>query len=116
MLNAEQEYATAQLQLVGARHDEYVAAAQLLAAMGRLEIRYLNPALPAYDPKRNFDRVRNKGWLPIDAVVGALDAAGAPREHNPYTPTGAPIDRTSPPAAWPILSPKSPERAESRRT
>ena len=92
VLNAEQQYATAQLQLIDARHDEYVGAAQLLAAMGRLQIRYLNPALPAYDPKRNFDRVRNKGWLPIDEVVRALDAAGAPREHNPYTPTSAPID------------------------
>ena len=92
VLNAEQEFRDAQLQLVISRHDEYVAAANLLAAMGRLEIKYLNPALPAYDPKRNFDRVRDKGWLPIDPVVEALDAAGAPREHNPYTPTGAPID------------------------
>ena len=92
VLNAVQEYANAQLQLVVSRHDEYVAAAQLLASMGRLEIRYLNPALPAYDPRRNFDRVRNLGWLPIDPVVEALDAAGAPREHNPYTPTSAPID------------------------
>jgi outer membrane protein len=92
VLNAEQEFRDAQLQLVISRHDEYVAAANLLAAMGRLEIKYLNPSLPAYDPKRNFDRVRDKGWLPIDPVVEALDAAGAPREHNPYTPTGAPID------------------------
>jgi outer membrane protein len=92
VLNAEQQSQTAQLQLIDARHDEYVGAAQLLAAMGRLQIRYLNPDLPAYDPKRNFDRVRNKGWLPIDEVVRALDAAGAPREHNPYTPTSAPID------------------------
>jgi outer membrane protein len=92
VLNAEQELRNAQLQLVISRHDEYVAAAQLLASMGRLEIRYLNPALPPYDPRRNFDRVRNKGWLPIDPVVEALDAVGAPREHNPYTPTSAPID------------------------
>jgi hypothetical protein len=92
VLNAEQDYANAQLQLVISRHDEYVAASLVLAAMGRLDIRSLNPALPAYDPKRNFDRVRNLGWLPIDVVVQALDAAGAPREHNAYTPTSAPID------------------------
>ena len=93
VLNAEQEYTTAQLALITSRHDEYVASAQLLAAMGRLEIRYLNPALPAYDPRRNFDRVRHKGWLPVDPIVAAFDAAGAPREHNPYTPpTSAPVD------------------------
>ena len=36
--------------------------------------------------------MRNLGWLPIDVVVKALDAAGAPREHNAYSPTSAPVD------------------------
>lgn len=92
VLNAEQELRNAQLQLVDSRHDEYVAASQLLATMGRLEIRYLNPALPPYDPRRNFDRVRNKGWLPIDPIVAALDAQLSPSEHNSAQLTAAPVD------------------------
>ena len=78
VLNAEQELRNAQLQLVDSRHDEYVAASQLLAAMGRLELKDLNPAAPVYDPRRNFDRVRNSGWTPLDPVVRLLDATAAP--------------------------------------
>jgi outer membrane protein len=78
VLNAEQELRNAQLQLVDSRHDEYVAAAQLLAAMGRLEARNLNPGAPVYDPRRNFDRVRKAGWTPLDPVVRLLDATAAP--------------------------------------
>jgi outer membrane protein len=78
VLNAEQELRNAQLQLVDSRHDEYVAASLLLEAMGRLELQDLNPAAPVYDPRRNFDRVRNAGWTPLDAVVRLLDATAAP--------------------------------------
>jgi outer membrane protein len=92
VLNAEQELRTSQLSLVQSRHDEYVFTAQLLATMGRLEIRYLNPAAPAYNPKRNFDQVRMKGWTPIDPIVNAFDAAGAPSGGGGGKATTAPID------------------------
>jgi outer membrane protein len=90
VLNAEQELRNAQLQLVDSRHDEYVAAAQLLAVMGRLELRDLNPAAPVYDPRRNFDRVRYGGWTPLDPVVRLLDSTAAPGggHGTPSSPAG----------------------------
>jgi outer membrane protein len=93
VLNAEEEQRTAELQLVTSRHDEYVASAQLLANMGRLEIKYLNADLPAYDPKRNFDRVRYKGWTPLDPLLLALDNATAPGEGGQRKVTQAPVDK-----------------------
>ena len=85
VLNAQQELEQSQLALVGARHDEYVAAAAVLAAMGALEARELIPGEPRYDPKANFDRVRRAvGWVPWEGAVGAIDRLGGPR------PTPAP--------------------------
>ncbi|HWF76704.1 MAG TPA: TolC family outer membrane protein [Caulobacteraceae bacterium] len=85
VLNAQQELEQSQLALVGARHDEYVAAAAVLAAMGALEARNLIPNEPRYDPKVNADRVRHAvGWVPWEGAVGAIDRLGGPK------PTPAP--------------------------
>jgi len=85
VLNAQQELETSQLQLVGARHDEYVAAAAVLAATGALDARSLSPDTPSYDPKANFDKVRHApGAVPWEGAVHAIDRLGAP------TPTPAP--------------------------
>ena len=85
VLNAQQELEQSQLALVGARHDEYVAAAAVLAAMGALEAQALIPGEARYDPKANFDRIRHGvGWVPWEGAVGAIDRLGAPR------PTPAP--------------------------
>ncbi len=85
VLNAQQELEQSQLALVGARHDEYVAAAAALAAMGALEAKDLIPAEVRYDPKANFDKVRHGvGWVPWEGAVGAVDRLGAPK------PTPAP--------------------------
>jgi outer membrane protein len=85
VLNAQQELEQSQLALVGARHDEYVAAAAVLAAMGALEAQALIPSEARYDPKANFDRIRHGvGWVPWEGAVGAIDRLGAPR------PTPAP--------------------------
>jgi len=87
VLNAQQELETSQLALVGARHDEYVAAAGVLAAMGALEARDLIPGEPLYDPKTNLDHVRHApGWVPWEGAVGTLDRLGAPAP----TPTPPP--------------------------
>ncbi|MDQ0463882.1 outer membrane protein [Caulobacter ginsengisoli] len=79
VLNAEQELRNAELSLVSARHDEYVAAALLLQAMGSLEARYLTPDVPRYDPTRNAKRV-NKAWggTPWDGLILAADRILAP--------------------------------------
>lgn len=63
ILNAEQELLNAQVQLVTARRNAYVAAFTLLAAMGQAEARDLNlEGVTLYDPTRNYRRVRNKIW------------------------------------------------------
>jgi outer membrane protein len=87
VLNAQYELEQSQLALVGARHDEYVAAAAVLTAMGALDARSLIPAEPRYDPKANFDKVRHAvGWTPWEPAVDALDRVGAP----PVTPAPPP--------------------------
>ncbi len=80
VLNAEQELDQAQQNLVSARHDEYVAAAGLLAAMGRLEISTLAPGAPTYDARAAFDHASGAGpSLPWDGAVAVVDALGAGR-------------------------------------
>lgn len=61
ILDAQQELLRAQVQLVTARRNEYVAGFTLLAAMGRAEARDLGleqEGLPLYDPEVNFERDR----------------------------------------------------------
>ena len=63
ILNAEQEYLNAQVQLVSARRNAYVAGFTLLAAMGRAEARDLGlDGGVLYDPETNYKRVRNSIW------------------------------------------------------
>lgn len=62
ILNAEQELLNAQVQLVTARRDAYVAGFALLAAMGKAEARDLGlEGGPLYDPVANYDRYR-RSW------------------------------------------------------
>jgi outer membrane protein len=79
VLISEQDLADAQLALVGARHDEYFAAAALLAAMGSLEATDFVPDLAVYDPRTNFDHVRGANAMPWDGLVKYLDTLAAPR-------------------------------------
>lgn len=60
ILDAQQELLRAQVQLVTARRNEYVAGFTLLAAMGRAEARDLGLEgdVPLYDPTVNFERDR----------------------------------------------------------
>ncbi|WP_374410097.1 TolC family outer membrane protein [Novosphingobium colocasiae] len=63
ILDAEQEALRAQVQLVVARRNAYVAGFTLLAAMGRAEARDLNlDNVTLYDPKVNADRASGK-WF-----------------------------------------------------
>ena len=64
ILNAEQELLNAQVQLVTARRDAYVAGFTLLAAMGRAEAQDLGIASgeELYDPELNARRVRSIIW------------------------------------------------------
>jgi outer membrane protein len=99
VLNAQQELEQSQLALVSARHDEYVAAAGVLAAMGGLDAKTLIPDQPRYDPKVNFDRVRHApGWVPWEGAVGAIDRLGgpAPTPAPPPSPPGEVVKTQAP--------------------
>ena len=64
ILDAQQELLRAQVQLVTARRNAYVAGFSLLAAMGRAEARDLGLGDEGvlYDPIDNYDRVRGIIW------------------------------------------------------
>lgn len=63
ILDAEQELLNAQVQLVTAQRNAYVAGFQLLAAMGQAEYQDLGLEGGAlYDPVVNYKRVKNKLW------------------------------------------------------
>lgn len=90
VLNAEQELRNAELALVNARRDQYVASALLLSAMGKLEARYLTPDVPTYDPTVNSKRVNMAwGWVPWEPVIRIVDTVGGPS--IPQPPADAPI-------------------------
>jgi outer membrane protein len=66
ILNAEQELLQAQVRLVTARRNAYVAGFALLAAMGKAEARDLGlDGGVLYDPEVNYKRVRGK-WFDWD--------------------------------------------------
>lgn len=64
ILDAQQELLRAQVQLVTARRNAYVAGFSLLAAMGKAEARDLGLGEEGvlYDPVDNYDRVRDIIW------------------------------------------------------
>ena len=63
-LDAQQELLRAQVQLVTARRNAYIAGFTLLAAMGHAEARDLGLEEfgPLYDPVANYERVRGNIW------------------------------------------------------
>jgi outer membrane protein len=74
VLNAEQELRNDELTAAAAEHDEYLAAASLLAAMGRLEAKDLIPSITQYDPKRNVRKLRFAlGYVPWEEPISIVD-------------------------------------------
>ena len=96
VLNAEQELLNAQVALVTAKRDAYVAGFQLLNAMGQAEARDLGlDGGPLYDPLGNYRRVANN-WS---------DWAGE-RRHDPVaTRTVSPVEMPPQPTVTPELVP-----------
>jgi outer membrane protein len=92
VLNQELELRNAQIALASARRNEYVAQANLLASMGRLEGQDLDAAMTVYDPAANYNRVRNRGGLPWDGVLETIDRLAAPRVSPANDAADAPID------------------------
>ena len=112
VLNAEQELASAQLNLLSSRYSEYVARAGLLLAMGRLDARTVNSAIPAKDPDAEFKKVRWRGISPTEPVAMLLDRIGSASPYAPPKkdlrgssqpkPTGSPI-LPAPPVERPLV-------------
>jgi len=96
VLNAEQELLNAQVALVTAKRDAYVAGFQLLNAMGQAEAQDLGlDGGPLYDPLGNYRRVANN-WS---------DWAGE-RRHEPIaTRTVSPVEMPPQPTVTPELVP-----------
>ncbi|TCS17274.1 outer membrane protein [Caulobacter sp. BK020] len=79
VLNAQLELANAEVALVVARRDEYVASASVLQAMGVLNVANLAPEVERYDPVKSYSKVNHAfGWVPWEPVVRAVDKIGAP--------------------------------------
>ena len=98
VLNAEQELQSAQLQLVTARYDEYVARAALLAAIGRLDAQSIDANSNAYQPDFYFRSVQRKGALPWSSLLQSIDSVGlkpvtkpAPSDLTDLHPMGGPM-------------------------
>ena len=92
VLNQELELRNAEITLASARRNEYVAQANLLAAMGRLEGQDLDASIPVYDPATNYNRVRNRGGLPWDGLIESIDRIAAPSIMPANDAADAPID------------------------
>ena len=107
-LNAAQELSNNELSAAAARHDEYLAAATVLSAMGRLEAKNLIPAVTQYDPKRNFRKLRfTLGYVPWEEPIALIDRTLAvpPIPQPAERPTEAPISPgLQPPPAAPVVA------------
>ncbi len=66
ILDAEQEFLDAQVNLIRAQRDEIVASYGVLAAMGRMTARDLGLAVEVYNPEDDYQAVRNR-WYGLDA-------------------------------------------------
>lgn len=104
VLNAEQELRQAELNAVTSRHDEYVASANVLATMGRLEARNLIPSAPQYDAAKNFRKLRMTwGWVPWEEPIGILDESLTPWPSK--APAEAPEEKPIGPGLQPAQAP-----------
>lgn len=64
VLDAEQELLNSRVNLVQSERNEYLAAYQLLSALGRLNPATLGLAVKPYDPGNYYQKVRNKWFDP----------------------------------------------------
>ena len=98
MLNAEEELVNARVGLIQSQHDGYIASATVLANVGRLEVRYLTPSVPVYDPVRAEKHVENRyvpPWVdPALTIDGILEAG--PEKPAPGTLPPAPASPPRP--------------------
>lgn len=100
VLNAEQELLNAQVQLVTARRDQYVAGFQLLNAMGQAEADDLGlDGGPLYDPTGNYRRITSQrnDWKTEGRYVPRSTRTVSAAEQPVTGPIDAPV--AGPPTA-----------------
>ena len=109
VLNAQQVLEEAQLSLVNARHDEYVASATVLDVMGLLEAKNLVPGIDSEPGSHSFNQLKHApGYVPgVDEAVSGIDSIGAkgvrqlPPEADAPIATGSAADARPPGAQAP---------------
>jgi outer membrane protein len=69
VLNAEQEVLNARLGLINAEYAQFLSTYQLYQAMGKLTARHLKLGGYAYDPRFNYNTVKDK-WIGTDIDSG----------------------------------------------
>ena len=65
VLNAEQEYLSAQIELISTRHKQVVASYELQAQVGLLSAQDLDLGTPVYDPAVHYEEARGN-WFGIN--------------------------------------------------
>jgi outer membrane protein len=107
VLNAEQELLNAQVLLVSARRDAYVAGFQLLNAMGQAEAEDLGlEGGPLYDPLGNYRRVAGNwnDWSGDRRHEPVATRTVTPEEQSGRAPAGKPVSMNRPVAPLPVVS------------
>lgn len=91
VLSIEQSLIQAELARSNAVHDRYVASANLLQAMGLLEIANLLPDAQLYDPAKAYNRVKSQGAVPWEFIPSSLDRLSSSPVQRLPAPPKAPI-------------------------
>ena len=73
VLIAEEVLRDAEIAEITAEHDEFLSESLLLRYIGRLDAGDIVASLPRYDPADNFRQVSNKGALPWESLIRAVD-------------------------------------------
>ncbi len=107
VLSAQQVLEDAQLSLVNARHDEYVASATVLNVMGLLEAKNLVPGIDRQLGSHTFEQLKHApGYVPgVDEAVSSIDSIGSSHISRLPPAVDAPISTGSPDAAPPGATP-----------
>jgi outer membrane protein len=106
VLTAQQVLENAQLDLINARHDAYLASSAVLQVMGLLEAHNLVAGIDQLPGGHSFGQLKHTlGYVPgVEEGVGAVDAIGSHGVVRQPPPVDAPISTGPAPAP----APKSP--------
>lgn len=94
VLDLARDLLSVRTNFIVAEANEYLARANLLAAMGRLEAPLLVPDIATYDPTANFDKVKRSGDIPLlTGVLAPLDGITTrdPKTDRPVRDPSGPL-------------------------